>query len=102
MKIISWNVNGLRAAHKKGLFLPMVEKFKPDIICLQETKAKEHQSEVDLPGYEEYWNCTNKTPILHITAPKFGAVYDEKLDEKKKQIIINKIIEINIIMKIIK
>lgn len=32
--------------------------------------------------YEEYWNCTNKTPILHITAPKFGAVYDEILDEE--------------------
>ena len=38
MKIISWNVNGLRAVHKKGLFLPMIEKYQPDIICLQEIK----------------------------------------------------------------
>ena len=56
MKIISWNVNGIRAVHKKGLFLPFVEQYKPDIICLQETKAHQNQSEVDLPDYEEYWN----------------------------------------------
>lgn len=40
--------------------MPFVEKYKPDIICLQETKAKEHQSEVDLPEYEEYWNSAEK------------------------------------------
>jgi len=56
MRIISWNVNGLRAVHKKGLFVPFVEKYKPDVLCLQETKAAEHQSEVDFPLYEEYWN----------------------------------------------
>lgn len=60
MKIISWNVNGIRAVHKKGLFVPFVEKYKPDIICLQETKAEQHQSEVDLPEYEEYWNSAQK------------------------------------------
>ena len=46
--------------HKKGLFAPFVEKYKPDIICLQETKALEHQSEVDLPEYEEYWNSATR------------------------------------------
>lgn len=56
MRIISWNVNGIRAVHKKGLFVPFVKKYKPDIICLQETKAMQDQSEVDLPDYEEYWN----------------------------------------------
>ena len=56
MKIISWNVNGIRAVHKKGLFLPFIEKYKPDILCLQETKAEQSQTEVDLPDYEEYWN----------------------------------------------
>lgn len=60
MKIISWNVNGIRAVHKKGLFLPFVDKYKPDIICLQETKAEKHQSEIDLLGYEEYWNSANR------------------------------------------
>lgn len=56
MRIISWNINGIRAVHKKGLFAPFVEKYKPDILCLQETKAQQHQSAVDLPDYEEYWN----------------------------------------------
>jgi len=60
MKIISWNVNGIRAIHKKGFFVPFVEKHKPDIICLQETKAQRHQSEVDLPDYEEYWNSATR------------------------------------------
>jgi exodeoxyribonuclease III len=60
MRIISWNVNGIRAVHKKGLFLPFIEKYKPDILCLQETKAEQHQSEVDLPGYEEYWNSASR------------------------------------------
>ncbi len=60
MKLISWNVNGIRAVHRKGLFVPFVEKYKPDVLCLQETKAEQHQSEVDLPDYEEYWNSAEK------------------------------------------
>jgi exodeoxyribonuclease-3 len=60
MKIISWNVNGIRAVHKKGLFAPFIEQLKPDIICLQETKAQQGQAEVDLAGYEEYWNSAQK------------------------------------------
>lgn len=60
MKIISWNVNGIRAVHRKGLFVPFIEKYQPDILCLQETKAEQHQSEVDLPDYEEYWNSAIK------------------------------------------
>jgi exodeoxyribonuclease-3 len=60
MKIVSWNVNGIRAVHKKGLFLPFVKKYNPDIICLQETKAEQRQSEVDLPDYEEYWNSATR------------------------------------------
>lgn len=59
MRIVSWNVNGIRAVHKKGLFEPFVKKLRPDIICLQETKAEQHQSPVDLPDYEEYW-CSAK------------------------------------------
>jgi exodeoxyribonuclease III len=60
MRLISWNVNGIRAVHNKGLFVPFVEKYKPDVICLQETKAHQPQSEVDLPYYEEYWNSAQK------------------------------------------
>src|SRR3989338_6788783 len=60
MKIVSWNVNGIRAVHNKGLFVPFVELHKPDIICLQETKANQGQSEIDLPDYQEYWNSAIK------------------------------------------
>ena len=59
MKLVSWNVNGIRAVHKKGELVPFLEKVKPDIVCLQETKAEENQSEVDLPDYEEYWNSSS-------------------------------------------
>ncbi len=55
MKIITWNVNGIRSAVKKG-FLAFVKKHDPDILCLQETKAEQGQAEIDLPQYEEYWN----------------------------------------------
>ncbi|MDP9249670.1 MAG: exodeoxyribonuclease III [bacterium] len=60
MRIISWNVNGIRAVHKKGLFLPFIEKYQPDILCLQETKAEQHQSPIDLSDYEEYWNSAER------------------------------------------
>jgi exodeoxyribonuclease III len=56
MRIISWNVNGLRAVHKKGLFVPFIKKYQPDVLCLQETKAQKGQAEIDLPEYEEFWN----------------------------------------------
>ncbi len=58
LTLISWNVNGIRSIHRKGLFVPFVEKYQPDIFCLQETKAEQSQSEVDLPDYEEYWNSS--------------------------------------------
>lgn len=58
--IISWNVNGIRAVHKKGLFMPFIEAEKPDILMLQETKAAPHESPLDLPQYEEYWNSAEK------------------------------------------
>ncbi len=60
MKLVSWNVNGIRSIHRKGALTDFVDKVKPDIICLQETKAEQHQSEVDLPEYEEYWNSAEK------------------------------------------
>lgn len=60
MKLFSWNVNGIRAVIKKGEFAKFVEKYSPDIICLQETKAKRGQAEIDLPEYEEYWNSATR------------------------------------------
>ena len=60
MKLYSWNVNGIRAVLKKGLFQPFLKKHQPDILCLQETKAERGQIEIDLPGYHEYWNSAVK------------------------------------------
>ncbi len=60
MKLVSWNVNGIRAVVKKGTFQAFIKQEKPDIICLQETKAERGQAEVDLPEYEEYWNSAVK------------------------------------------
>lgn len=60
IKLYSWNVNGIRAVHKKGLFLPFIEQHQPDILCLQETKAERTQSPIDLLDYEEYWNSAEK------------------------------------------
>lgn len=75
MRIVSWNINGIRAIHKKGMLVPALEKLKADIVCFQETKAEQHQSEVDLPEYEEYWNSAKKkgysgTAIFTKIAPK--------------------------------
>ncbi len=59
MKLISWNVNGLRACMGKG-FLEFVKKEQPDILCLQETKMQKGQADVPLEGYHEYWNSAEK------------------------------------------
>lgn len=60
VKIYSWNVNGIRAVLRKSTFQEFVQKYQPDILCLQETKAQQGQAEVDMPGYEEYWHSADK------------------------------------------
>jgi exodeoxyribonuclease III len=60
MKFYSWNVNGIRAVVKKGTFQKFVAEHRPDILCLQETKAEKGQAEIDLPHYHEYWNSAEK------------------------------------------
>ena len=59
MKLISWNVNGLRACVQKG-FLDFFEKIDADIFCIQESKLQEGQITLDLPGYHQYWNYAQK------------------------------------------
>ena len=59
MKLISWNVNGLRAAVGKG-FLDFFHEIDADVFCLQETKLQEGQIELDLPGYYDYWSYADK------------------------------------------
>lgn len=79
MRLVSWNINGVRAVAKKGLFAPFVSQLRPDVICLQEIKAQQSQAELELPGYGEHWNPAEKkgysgTAIftkpapLHVTA----------------------------------
>ncbi len=73
-RLYSWNVNGIRAVIKKGDFQTFIAKHQPDILCLQETKAKQGQAEIDLSDYQEYWNSANKagysgTAIFSKTKP---------------------------------
>lgn len=60
MKLYSWNVNGIRSVINKGAFKSFMAEHQPDILCLQETKAKPGQAEIDLPDYHEYWNSAEK------------------------------------------
>ncbi|MGD0490407.1 MAG: exodeoxyribonuclease III [Steroidobacteraceae bacterium] len=60
MKLYSWNVNGIRAVLKKGLFQSFLRAHKPDVLCLQETKAERGQIEIDVPEYREFWNSAVK------------------------------------------
>ena len=59
MKLISWNVNGLRACVNKG-FLDVFRKMDADVFCIQESKLQEGQINLDLPGYHQYWNYAEK------------------------------------------
>lgn len=59
MKLISWNVNGLRSVIKKG-FHDFVQKEKPDVLCVQETRALKEQVDLELSKYEHYWNPAEK------------------------------------------
>ncbi|MBE6731364.1 MAG: exodeoxyribonuclease III [Ruminococcaceae bacterium] len=73
MKIISWNVNGLRACMNKG-FGEFLNKENPDIICVQETKMQKEQANFNFEGYFEYWNSAEKkgysgTAIFSKTEP---------------------------------
>ncbi|MBV9159568.1 MAG: exodeoxyribonuclease III [Candidatus Kaiserbacteria bacterium] len=74
MRLVSWNVNGIRSVHKKGALSRFFDELQPDIACFQETKAEQHQSEVDLPDYFEYWHSAKKkgysgTAIFSKTEP---------------------------------
>ena len=73
MKLISWNVNGLRACMGKG-FMDAFESLNADFFCLQETKLQAGQIEMDLQSYEQYWNYAEKkgysgTAIFSRTSP---------------------------------
>ena len=59
MKLVSWNVNGLRAVMKKNFF-EVLNDLDADIFCIQETKMQEGQEEVPAEGYHQYWDSAVK------------------------------------------
>ena len=60
MKIFSWNVNGIRATLRKGALQDFIAEYQPDILCLQEIKAKPEQIDYDFPGYKVFFNPATK------------------------------------------
>ena len=60
IKVYSWNVNGIRAVVKKDKWQPFIDEHKPDILLLQETKAKPDQIELDIDGYDAFWYSAAK------------------------------------------
>ena len=87
-KMISWNVNGLRACLGKG-FLEYLKETDADIFCIQESKLQEGQVDLDLPGYHQYWNYAEKkgysgTAIFSRHAP-LNVTYGLGLEEHDKE-----------------
>ncbi len=88
MKLISWNVNGLRACVQKG-FLDFFNEADADIFCLQETKLQEGQLNLELKGYNQYWNYAEKkgysgTAVFSKTKP-LDVIYGIDKDEHNKE-----------------
>ena len=88
MKLVSWNVNGLRACLGKG-FLEFCAQADADIICLQETKMRPEQAQFDLPGYTRFWNSADKagysgTAVFTREEP-LSVTYDFGADEHRHE-----------------
>lgn len=88
IKLISWNVNGLRANLKKG-FMDYFNTIDADMFCLQETKMIQGQAEIDIPAYKEYWNSAEKkgysgTAIFTKQEP-IAVTYDIGIEEHDKE-----------------
>jgi exodeoxyribonuclease-3 len=83
IKLVSWNVNGIRACHKGG-FLKFLKSFKPDAICMQEVKAEEKSLPGEMTGvkgYELYWNSAKRKGYAGT-----GAYINEKLKKRLKNV----------------
>ena len=88
MKLISWNVNGLRACIEKG-FMDSFKEFDSDIFCIQETKLQQGQVELELNGYYDYWNYAEKkgysgTAVFSKVKP-LSVQYGMNIDEHDKE-----------------
>jgi len=84
MKLVSWNVNGLRACLKKG-FMESFRLIDADVFCLQETKMEQGQAEIDLSGYQEFWNSADKKgysgTAVFTRIPPLAVTYGMGIDE---------------------
>lgn len=88
MKLVSWNVNGLRACMNKG-FKNFMDSVDADVFCVQETKMQREQANFEFPGYFEYWNSAEKkgysgTAIFSKTEP-ISVTYDMGSEEHDKE-----------------
>jgi len=88
MKIVSWNVNGIRACVRKG-FLDYFEQVDADIFCIQETKLQENQIELELEGYHQFWNYAERkgysgTAVFSKKEP-ISVSYGIELEEPDKE-----------------
>jgi exodeoxyribonuclease-3 len=90
MRLVSWNVNGIRAVERKGTFAPFLEKLQPDVVCLQEIKANEADVDADVSGFNCHWHSAQKkgysgTAILSRIPPvSVSTSLPEKLVKKFK------------------
>ena len=88
MKLISWNVNGLRAALDKG-FLESFRALDAEVFCLQETKVQPGQVTLDLPGYHQYWNYAEKKgysgTAIFIRQPALSVRYGMGVEEHDRE-----------------
>lgn len=88
MKLISWNVNGLRACMEKG-FMDFFNRVDADVFCIQESKLQAGQIELDLPGYHQYWNYAEKKgysgTALFCKEEPLGVTYGIGVEEHDKE-----------------
>ncbi|MGI6238859.1 MAG: exodeoxyribonuclease III [Christensenellales bacterium] len=88
MKMISWNVNGLRACVKKG-FAESIRALDPDVLCLQETKLQQGQENIPLDGYEVVFNSADKKgysgTAIYSRVPVLGYTYGLGMDEHDRE-----------------
>lgn len=88
MKLISWNVNGLRACVQKG-FVEFFNEIDADVFCIQESKLQEGQIDLELPGYHQYWNYAEKKgysgTAIFTKAEPLSATYGIGIEEHDKE-----------------
>lgn len=90
MKLMSWNVNGIRAVMKKIDFTELVTKYDLDVLCLQEVKAEQSQVDLELSGYRVFWNASKSKKGYSGTAvyskrPVLSIAYDIGIEEHDQE-----------------